>query len=85
MKIASMIARYLLGLMFTVIGLNGFLHFILQPPPANPTAQVAAPLAAVFETKWTDHPTPFAVFEGRAPQIVISGDLSYPLILSAEL
>jgi uncharacterized membrane protein YphA (DoxX/SURF4 family) len=38
MKIASMIARYLLGLMFTVFGLNGFLHFIPQPPPANPLA-----------------------------------------------
>ena len=33
MKIAVLIARYLLGLMFTVSGLNGFLHFIPQPPP----------------------------------------------------
>jgi putative oxidoreductase len=38
MKIASTIARYLLGLMFTVFGLNGFLNFIKQPPPANPLA-----------------------------------------------
>ena len=38
MKIASLIARYLLGLMFTVFGLNGFLHFIHQPPPVNPLA-----------------------------------------------
>ena len=38
MKIASTVARYLLGLMFTVFGLNGFLHFIPQPPPANPLA-----------------------------------------------
>jgi putative oxidoreductase len=38
MKIASMIARYLLGLMFTIFGLNGFLHFIPQPPPTNPLA-----------------------------------------------
>jgi putative oxidoreductase len=38
MKIASIFARYLLGLMFTVFGLNGFLHFIPQPPPANPLA-----------------------------------------------
>jgi uncharacterized membrane protein YphA (DoxX/SURF4 family) len=38
MKIASNIARYLLGLMFLVFGLNGFLHFIHQPPPANPIA-----------------------------------------------
>jgi uncharacterized membrane protein YphA (DoxX/SURF4 family) len=39
MKIVSTIARYLLGLMFTVFGLNGFLNFIHQPPPPNPLAQ----------------------------------------------
>jgi putative oxidoreductase len=33
MKIATLIARYLLGLMFLVFGLNGFFHFIHQPPP----------------------------------------------------
>ena len=38
MKITSIVARYLMGLMFTVFGLNGFLHFIPQPPPANPVA-----------------------------------------------
>jgi putative oxidoreductase len=38
MKTASIVARYLLGLIFTVFGLNGFLHFIHQPPPANPLA-----------------------------------------------
>jgi uncharacterized membrane protein YphA (DoxX/SURF4 family) len=38
MKTASIVARYLLGLMFTVFGLNGFLHFIPQPPPTNPLA-----------------------------------------------
>jgi putative oxidoreductase len=38
MKTTSIIARYLLGLMFTVFGLNGFLNFIHQPPPANPLA-----------------------------------------------
>ena len=38
MKIASIIARYLLGLQFTVFGLNGFLNFIHQPPPSNPLA-----------------------------------------------
>ena len=35
MKIAALIARYLLGLMFLVFGLNGFLHFIPQPPPTG--------------------------------------------------
>jgi membrane glycosyltransferase len=32
MKIASLIARYLLGLVFVVFGLNGFLQFIPQGP-----------------------------------------------------
>jgi len=36
MRITSIVARYLLGLIFTVFGLNGFLNFIHQPPPANP-------------------------------------------------
>lgn len=38
MRIASIIARYLLGLIFVVFGLNGFLNFIHQPPPTNPLA-----------------------------------------------
>ena len=38
MKITSIVARYMLGLIFTVFGLNGFLNFIHQPPPANPLA-----------------------------------------------
>lgn len=54
MKIASILARYLLGLIFTVFGLNGFLNFIHQPPPGNPlaiqflTAVVASHFAAFF-------------------------------------
>ena len=33
MKIATLIARILLGLVFVVFGANFFLHFIPQPPP----------------------------------------------------
>jgi putative oxidoreductase len=36
MKIVSIVARYLLGLIFVVFGLNGFLNFLHQPPPTNP-------------------------------------------------
>jgi hypothetical protein len=36
MRLVSTIARYLLGLLFTVFGLNGFLHFITDPPPTTP-------------------------------------------------
>jgi uncharacterized membrane protein YphA (DoxX/SURF4 family) len=38
MKTAAIVSRYLLGLIFTVFGLNGFLNFIPQPPPADPLA-----------------------------------------------
>ena len=36
MKITAIVARYLLGLIFMVFGLNGFLNFVHQPPPTNP-------------------------------------------------
>ena len=39
MKIASTIARYLLGVTFLTFGLNGFLHFIPMPPPTGVAAQ----------------------------------------------
>ena len=39
MRIASVIARYLAGVIFLVMGLNGFLHFIPLPPPAGVAGQ----------------------------------------------
>jgi len=39
MKTASTIARYLLGVIFLVFGLNGFLHFIPLPPPSGVAGQ----------------------------------------------
>jgi putative oxidoreductase len=39
MKPFAAIARYLLALVFIVFGLNGFLHFIPQPPPASELAK----------------------------------------------
>src|ERR1700730_3631088 len=39
MKIASIIARYLLGLIFLVFGLNGFLNFLHMPGPTGVAAQ----------------------------------------------
>ena len=38
MRMIAIVARYLMGLIFTLFGLNGFLNFIHQPPPANPLA-----------------------------------------------
>ena len=39
MKIATIIARSLLGLIFVVFGSNMFLHFIPMPPPAEDPAR----------------------------------------------
>lgn len=39
MKIASIVARYLAGVIFLVFGLNGFLNFIPLPPPAGVAGQ----------------------------------------------
>ncbi len=39
MRTASAIARYLLGVIFLVFGLNGFLHFIPLPPPGGVAGQ----------------------------------------------
>ena len=47
MRVARLIARILLGLVFTVFGLNGFLHFLPMPPMSGPPADF---FAAMFKT-----------------------------------
>jgi putative oxidoreductase len=49
MKIVSAIARYLLGFIFLVFGLNGFLHFIPMPPPAGLAGQF---MGALYLSKY---------------------------------
>ena len=44
MKIAAVIARYLAGLIFLVMGLNGFLHFLPFPPPPGVAGQFMSAL-----------------------------------------
>jgi putative oxidoreductase len=39
MKIASLVARLLLGVIFLTFGLNGFLHFLPMPPPTGMAAE----------------------------------------------
>src|SRR6201993_1074196 len=39
MRTASVIARYLTGVIFLVMGLNGFLNFIPLPPPGGVAGQ----------------------------------------------
>ena len=44
MRTASVVARYLTGLIFVVMGLNGFLNFIPLPPPGGVAGQFMAAL-----------------------------------------
>jgi uncharacterized membrane protein YphA (DoxX/SURF4 family) len=46
MKIASLVARLLLGLIFVVFGLNGFLHFIKAPMPTGIAGQFVGAIFA---------------------------------------
>jgi putative oxidoreductase len=46
MRIAASIARVLLGLIFLVFGLNGFLHFLPLPPPTGVALQFFGALIA---------------------------------------
>lgn len=46
MRTASVIARYLAGVIFLVFGLNGFLNFIPMPPPAGIAGQFLGVLYA---------------------------------------
>ena len=46
MRIAMIVARTLLGLIFFVFGLNGFLHFIPNPPPPPAAGQFFGALMA---------------------------------------
>src|SRR5438552_16971777 len=44
MKISSVIARFLLGLIFLLFGLDGFLHFIPSSPPSGTAGQFVGAL-----------------------------------------
>ena len=48
MKIAVLIARILLGLLFVVFGLNGFLNFIHGPMPTGVAGQYLAVMGGTF-------------------------------------
>jgi putative oxidoreductase len=61
MKIATIIARVLLGLMFVVFGLNGFLHFIPGAPPPGPAG---AFVGAMFQSGYFQAVASFQIAGG---------------------
>lgn len=61
MKIAALVARILLGLMFAVFGLNGFLHFL---PMTMPTGTAGQFLGALFVSHFLYFLAAFEVISG---------------------
>ena len=55
MRTASVIARYLAGLIFLVMGLNGFLNFIPFPPPGGIAGQFMVPCMPRITCGWSSH------------------------------
>src|SRR6267154_5851274 len=49
MRILTHVSRFLLGFIFLVFGLNGFLHFIPMPPPSGVAGQF---LGSLFVSKY---------------------------------
>lgn len=52
MKIAVLVARILLGLVFLVFGLNGFLNFLHAPIPPGPAGQYLVLLGPTIYMKF---------------------------------
>ncbi len=71
------VARILLGLPFFVFGLNGFLHFIPQPPMPGPAGAFAGALFAsgyLFPLlKGTEVVASLLLLSNRFPRVNISG------------
>ena len=78
MKILALIARLLLGLTFTVFGLNGFFHFIPGELPAGLAGQF---LGALMSTHYVHVISAFEVVAG----ILFLIGLYVPLALIAPI
>jgi putative oxidoreductase len=75
MKITAIVARYLLGLLFTVFGLSGFLHFLHQSPPENRLAH------QFFVTVGTSHFASFFYAVEVLGGLLLLSDFFIPLAL----
>lgn len=74
MKIAALIARYLLGLMFVIFGLNGFLHFL---PMQMPTGLAGQYMTVMMES----HYLPFVYLVQLVGGVLLLANFFVPLAL----
>jgi putative oxidoreductase len=70
MKVLAIICRVLLGLMFLVFGLNGFLHFIPMGPPPPAGSLLSDFFTAMVGSGWMKWVAGFQVLGGL---LVLSG------------
>ncbi|HEX2572635.1 MAG TPA: DoxX family protein [Polyangia bacterium] len=70
------VARIFLGLVFFVFGLNGFLHFLPQPPMSGPPADFVSALLA------TGYMMPFIKGTEVVAGLLLLGGLFVPLALT---
>jgi hypothetical protein len=75
MKIVAHIARLLLGIIFLVFGLNGFLHFIPMPPPSGVAGQF---MGALF----VSHYLVFVFLLQLIPALLLLSNRYVPLALT---
>jgi putative oxidoreductase len=62
MKVATIIVRVLLGLVFVIFGLNGFLNFIPAPPP--PPGLAVQFITVFLQSHWVLFVSGFQVIGG---------------------
>jgi len=79
MKIVAIICRILLGLMFVVFGLNGFLHFIPMGPMPPADSLPGHFFAAFAGSGWMKVVAALQVLGGLL--VLIGGTLPFGLIL----
>ncbi len=79
MKIVALICRILLGLMFVVFGLNGFLHFIPMGPTPPPDTLVGHFFASFAGSGWIKVIAALQVIGGLL--VLIGGTLPLGLVI----
>ena len=78
MKIAALIARILLGIIFVFFGLNGFLHFLNGPLPPGLAGQF---IGALMQSHYVLFVSAFQVISGVL--LLINRYVPLALVLSA--